>query len=211
MGLCVWGHPEYLHGSQSVHSDTSLYPCLSGPGMSPSHVDGARRLEPKFLLLNFPFLQMLFYRTPGSLFCGQCLSNSFKNDMHPSAVLTPSRTPTAWGQAGQVALPKARMLVKWLHLLDTASVKIMIKSHVRHNTTVANYKTYYLAERQVQIFFPLSKETRVHSCFRFVLFLTICSKSPFMMSVTEDKPNTFWVNTTLIPPAVGKQINTGSR
>lgn len=44
--------------------------------------------------------------------------------------LTTSRTPTAQGQAGQVALPKARRLVKWLHLLDSGSVKIMIKKAI---------------------------------------------------------------------------------
>lgn len=68
-----------------------------------------------------------------------------------------SRTPTAQGQAGQVALPKARRLLKWLHLLDTALVKIMIKkSYIRHHTTVANCETYYLAERQVWFFLFLS-------------------------------------------------------
>lgn len=34
-------------------------------------------------------------------------------------------------------------------------------------------------------------------------------ESPFVMSVTEDKPNTSWVNTTPIPPAAGKQMQGG--
>lgn len=82
------------------------------------------------------------------------------------------------------------------------------KTHIRRHTTVANYKTYYLAMGQAC--FLISADGWAHSCFRFVLFLSSCSESPFVMSVTEDKTNTYWVNMTPIPPAVGKQINMGS-
>lgn len=117
-------------------------------------------------------------------------------------LLTTSCTSTAQSQAGQVALPRQ-------DLLDPGSVKIMIKkeSYIRHNTAKQIMK-HITWQRDKYTFLFLRK--RVRSCFRFVLFLTIFSKSPFKMSVTEDKTNTSSVNMILIPPAVGKQINMGS-
>ncbi|CAB1423303.1 unnamed protein product [Pleuronectes platessa] len=56
--------------------------------------------------------QMLFYRTPGSLSCGQRLSNSFKNDTHSSATYhelhSSSSGPRGAGRAakGKIATGK---------------------------------------------------------------------------------------------------------
>lgn len=177
---CVKGHPEERRGRPTLLNSTA---CRLGAHL-PLMWTEFRTEASTITFFFFPFLQMLFYRAPGSPLRGQPPSNPVENDTHSSAA---SNQPH-FSSSGQVAPPEGQTTSKALGLRFNENNDLR-KTHIRRHTTVANYKTYYLATRQAR--FLISADGRAHSCFRFVPFRSSCSESPFVMSVTEDKTNTY--------------------
>lgn len=82
-----------------------------------------------------------------------------------------------------------------------ALIGCWLSENKTHKTTIQNKMSEHISwQRETFFFFFKTNNTTVHSCFRFVLVLTMSNKGPFMMSVTEVYLNTFWVNTTMIHP-----------